>query len=320
MAQLIKIYDCISRYETDPYRYPGQYIRMKKQQWLLLHDAWKANQFDSFLKQYNQQKAPVEEEKTTLFSKLKEKLKKNSSEGSGVMDIPPLIPEAVKEEEFEMQFVSAPRGEEELKQAFLDKIYQFQLKWASSTLWQKSELDRSLFRSKELKFFLQRFPDQYLFMYKPVLKVKQAVTELDLIFILPSEILCITLLKGTENSVFIGDGGHFWVEKEMKLEKKVLNPLISLNRTGSIISQIRESKEVELPVRKLLISEKSYIDLASNPYGVDVIDKRSFTNWFYQLRGAASPVKHAQLKAARAIFDYTVSDSYSRSEWAASEE
>lgn len=33
MAQIIKIQDCISRYEQDPYHYINQFIRLKKQRW-----------------------------------------------------------------------------------------------------------------------------------------------------------------------------------------------------------------------------------------------------------------------------------------------
>lgn len=314
MAQLIKLYDYISRYEMDPYRYPGQFIRMKKQQWRILHEAWKNSQFDVFMKKYEEAGSAEEENKPSLFSKLKGKLVKSKGETVSI-EIPPLLTEAVREEEFDMQFTTEPQAEEDLKHLFLDKIFQFQLKWASSTLRDKSQLDRALYRNKELKFFLQRFPDQYLFMYKPVLKVKQAVTELDLLFILPSEILCMTLLKGEKDSVFIGSNDHFWQEKTSRQDKKVLNPQISLNRSGAIISNMMQSNGIELPVKKLLITQNSYIDHPAQAFDLQIIDKRTFEKWFQQLRGASSPVKHVQLKAAKILFDYTVSDSYPRTEW-----
>ncbi|MFY4774534.1 NERD domain-containing protein [Metabacillus sp. RGM 3146] len=314
MAQLIKLYDYISRYEMDPYRYPGQFIRMKKQQWRILHEAWKTSQFDVFMKKFEGSGTPEEGSKPSLFTKIKGKLVK-SNEDTISIEIPPLIAEAVREEEFDMQFTTEPRAEEDLKHLFLDKIFQFQLKWASSTLRDKSQIDRALYRNKELKFFLQRFPDQYLFMYKPVFKVKQAVTELDLLFILPSEILCMTLLKGEKDSVFIGSNDHFWQEKTGRHVKKVLNPQISLNRAGTIISNMMQSNGIGLPVKKLLISQNSYIDHPSQAFDLQIIDKRTFEKWFQQLRSASSPVKHIQLKAVKVLFDYTVSDSYPRSEW-----
>ncbi|WP_413229413.1 hypothetical protein [Heyndrickxia sporothermodurans] len=40
MGQLIKLQDYISRYEMDPFRYPAQYVRLKKQQWQKLKLDW----------------------------------------------------------------------------------------------------------------------------------------------------------------------------------------------------------------------------------------------------------------------------------------
>jgi hypothetical protein len=41
MAQLIKLLDYVSRYETDLYRYPSQFVRLKKQQWEKMKQHWK---------------------------------------------------------------------------------------------------------------------------------------------------------------------------------------------------------------------------------------------------------------------------------------
>ncbi|KGP90198.1 hypothetical protein N780_06530 [Pontibacillus chungwhensis BH030062] len=40
MAQLIKLQDYVSRYSTDPYRYPGQFIRLKQGNWKKLKSLW----------------------------------------------------------------------------------------------------------------------------------------------------------------------------------------------------------------------------------------------------------------------------------------
>ena len=42
MAQLIKLQDYVSRYESDLSRYPSQFVRIKKQQWEKLKSAWEA--------------------------------------------------------------------------------------------------------------------------------------------------------------------------------------------------------------------------------------------------------------------------------------
>ena len=40
MAQLLKLQDYVSRYESDLSRYPSQYVRLKKQQWEKLKVTW----------------------------------------------------------------------------------------------------------------------------------------------------------------------------------------------------------------------------------------------------------------------------------------
>lgn len=40
LAQLVKLQDYASRYATDPYRYPGQYIRLKKENWRKVKHLW----------------------------------------------------------------------------------------------------------------------------------------------------------------------------------------------------------------------------------------------------------------------------------------
>ncbi|WP_345243373.1 nuclease-related domain-containing protein [Pontibacillus salipaludis] len=40
MAQLIKLQDYVSRYSVDPYRYPGQFIRLKQGNWKKLKSLW----------------------------------------------------------------------------------------------------------------------------------------------------------------------------------------------------------------------------------------------------------------------------------------
>ncbi len=40
MAQLVKLYDYISRYEWNTYRYPTQFIRLKQENWKKLYNRW----------------------------------------------------------------------------------------------------------------------------------------------------------------------------------------------------------------------------------------------------------------------------------------
>lgn len=45
MAQLVKLYDYISRYETNPFHYPTQFIRLKQENWELYKKRTEENSF-----------------------------------------------------------------------------------------------------------------------------------------------------------------------------------------------------------------------------------------------------------------------------------
>ena len=51
MAQLIKLQDYVSRYEQDIYRYPSQFIKLKKQQWDKIKAAYLAGELDQLYSQ-----------------------------------------------------------------------------------------------------------------------------------------------------------------------------------------------------------------------------------------------------------------------------
>ena len=54
---------------------------------------------------------------------------------------------------------------EELKKMFIDQFFHFQLKWASSTLREKSYVDPKFLRDTLLRSILQTLPDNYLILY-----------------------------------------------------------------------------------------------------------------------------------------------------------
>ncbi len=51
MAQLIKLQDYVSRYEQDIYRYPSQFIKLKKQQWDKLKAAYLSGEIEQLFSQ-----------------------------------------------------------------------------------------------------------------------------------------------------------------------------------------------------------------------------------------------------------------------------
>ncbi|WP_010678469.1 hypothetical protein [Bacillus timonensis] len=229
MGQLIKLQDYISRYEVDMFRYPGQFIRVKRQQW----------------------------EKTVLE-----------------------------------------------KQQFLDHIFEFQMKWASSTVRDKSYIDKEFYKDPNLKYFLQRFPDTYLVLYKPIFKLKKAPVEVEIILISPMITWIITILEDKENSVFLGSHERFWTERTGKHEKKVLSPMIELDRMDGIIRTIYSAYGIELPIRKVILNRTGYFDFPLVPYDVELVEKRNYEEWFTSLRNMRSPLKHMQLKAGNALLQH----------------
>ena len=51
MAQLIKLQDYASRYETDPFRYPAQFIRLKQENWKKMKHLWREYSSDKKVSQ-----------------------------------------------------------------------------------------------------------------------------------------------------------------------------------------------------------------------------------------------------------------------------
>ena len=81
------------------------------------------------------------------------------------------------------------------------------------------------------------------------------------------------------------------------------------------MSKILQQSGVELPVKKILISRTSYIDLPEVPFGMEVVDKKKAEDWFEKQRKNTAPTKHQQFKATKALLAYGESDSKRRQEW-----
>lgn len=304
MAQLIKLQDYVSRYEKDIYHYPAQYIRLKKKNWQSVKTAFEGGHLlrDFGLTEPSVIEEPEQPSKKPVIQLLRGLLKRGkqpieSMEEGNLEEF--LSPS--EEESFLNTFTTEPKTIDDLKVLFLDNLFDFQLKWASSTLWEQSRPDRHFYYDDALKYFLQRFPDTYLVLYKPIFLVKKAPVETDIILISPTETWCISLLEGKEGSVFQYSKERFWNELIGKTQRKVLNPLIGLNRMEQIVRKLYEMNSVEFPIHKVILNRNGFIDCPSVPYGIQMIDKRNYSQWFTQLRQLSSPLKHVQLKAAQAL-------------------
>jgi hypothetical protein len=311
MAQLIKLQDYVSRYSQDIYLYPSRYVRLKKKQWAGLKEKWE-NGPDLHIE--NLPDPQQEEQSNKILHKLK----------SIVRQPEPMKEEGFREHQEEqdhlidsgaLNSISNIKTIEELKQHFLDGLLPFQLKWASSTLTERSFIAKEFNNDPTLKFLLQRFPDTFLILYKPIFLLKKAPVEAELIIITPASAMCISIIEAEEDAAYVGSKDRFWIKKTRNKEKKILNPLIALNRTEKIVKTLFDMYGVDLPVQKLLISRNGFFDYPLQPYGVQFIEKRNFEEWFMTLRGMKSPLKHMQLKAAQVLLQYCQTTSVRRLEW-----
>lgn len=325
MAQLIKLLDFVSRYEMNMYRYPTTYIRLKKQHWNKLQALWEEE-----ILEVPDVLEPQVTEKKQRFYKLRNILKQKelesnhekveeSTEFMGHINSNESISDddEMGEDSLPLDYKlnDIPKDEEELKQRFLNQLIEFQIRWASSTIREKSYVDRDLYFNNELKYYLQRFPDNYLVLYHPVFFIQKAPIELEVIMISPTTTWCITIQEGKEDSVFYGSKERFWTEKHMNDEKRVLNPLIAVNRMDNIVKNIYQHHSIELPIKKVVLNRTGYIDYPYAPVDTILIDKRSYDAWFTSLRKLSSPIKHVQLKAAKALLQHCQTTYVKRPEW-----
>lgn len=294
MAQLIKLQDYVSRYEQDIYVYPSRYVRMKQKQWEGLKEAWENEGLP-----WKAEPLPAQNEsgnKQDLLQKMKWIFQKRKETQEDLGD---KGTEEGGDEELALSEVpSTIKSFEDLKQYYLDRLMPFQLKWASSTLTEKSFADLSYLKDESPKYFLQRFPDTFLVMYKPIFLLKKAPVEGEIILITPTAAWCVTLLEEEEDAVYIGSKERFGDKKSGKEARKILSPLLALDRTEVIVKNLFNLSDVDMPVYKAILSRNGYIDYSFPPYGIHFIDKRNYENWFQSMRGLSSPLKHVQLKGA----------------------
>ncbi|WP_408063437.1 nuclease-related domain-containing protein [Ureibacillus sp. GCM10028918] len=323
MAQLVKLQDYISRYQIDLSRYPTQFVRLKKIQWDRVKQQWVSGEEISQWEQIEEQAESKESKRTFSFFE-KFKIKKSAKQVENLEDVE-ITNELINQEDeipeeettlfFEPNIVYKPNTIEELKKMFLDQFFHFQIKWASSTVREKSYVDPKFLRDTLLRNILQSFPDSFLVFYYPIIKVKKAPVELDIVLLTPTECLCITVVEQENQAVFVGEGDRFWTKKFGKTSNKLLNPLIQLNRMESIISKLFIENDVEMPIRKVLLSRNGYFDYPGTVFNVQFIDKRDFTSWLQHLRHYSSPMKHMQMRAAKAILQTVQTTSFNRDIW-----
>ena len=311
MAQLVKLLDYVSRYQNDLSRYPTQYIRLKNSQWDRMKRQW---EMEGDLSDWRQIPDEPEEqaEETKWFSSIFKLLKRTESTEVDEEEEVRIDEDETNIFDFNPNIIYQPKSLEELRKLYLDQLFHFQLKWASSTMLEHSRMDANYIRDPLLRSFTQKLPDSFLLFYYPILKVKKAPVELDVILITPVDCLCIKVLEQEDVAAFIGNNERFWTKKLGDDETKVLNPLIGLNRMEKIVTGIISTQGIEFPVRKILVSRNGYIDYPGVPFDTKIIDRRTYDNWFSSLQKSVTPMKFNQFKAAQSILDNVQTTAVSR--------
>ncbi|MFZ3579820.1 NERD domain-containing protein [Virgibacillus sp. DJP39] len=282
--------DYVSRYEWNAYRYPGQYIRLKQENWQKLHHLWS-----------NPEEEPqqIETNQTlSAFEKWKSFIKRES------------VQEFVEEKD-----EGLPKTEDELKKYFLDKLFPFQLKWASSTLADVSFIDKNIKNDNKLKYFLQRFPDTYLVLYYPVFSLKNVPIDGEIILISPIGIDIISVVDKQPTAKILAGDERTWITEVNEKQEKVLSPLIALKRTEQIVKRVLATEGIDFPIKKLVLSRNNEIVFHTEPYNTKFIGKREYENWFAEKRKLVSPLKNRQLKALETLLKHCQTTSMKRPEW-----
>lgn len=174
MAQLVKLLDYVSRYENDLSRYPTQYIRLKTSQWKRMKIQWEHGaDLSDWSHSPEEPEEQIEEGKwySPLFRLLGNRKERIEEVETVVLEQGDQ--EDVDTLDFYPNIIYHPESEEQLRRLYIDQLFQFQLKWASSTMLEKSKLDPKFMRDSLLRSFTQQLPDSYLLFYYPILKVKK---------------------------------------------------------------------------------------------------------------------------------------------------
>lgn len=298
MAQLIKLENYISRYERDIFHYPGHYIRLKQENWKKLHHLWLEHQEMKIEEIEEDTSSSIQPSRwKSLFfkqSKAREEIDDYTD-----TDIDPVRPTTI----------------DELKRYFLDSLLPFQLKWASSTVDKISFLDKGYETDELLKFFLQRLPDTFLVMFRPIFKLKKTVVEADIIIIHPVGIEIIKIFNLEPSKSIIVQDGRTWFTEENNIQTKMLNPMISAGRTEKIIKSILSFEELDFPIKKVMLSFENSIHFHAEPYNTVLIDKNNIETWIRKKQQFVSPLKRDQLKVSEALLRHCDTVAVPRPEW-----
>ncbi|QOR66390.1 NERD domain-containing protein [Cytobacillus suaedae] len=304
----MKLYDYLSRYELDIFRFPSDFISYKNSQWERIQTAYERGNLEKLITtainqiEMNERFEVVKEDKKSLFLSMKQLFKKKQDTDEQEQSQEESNHSKNNVELFDSnQMLSlidpTIKDLDEVKKQFLEYLFKRQINWAT-----KSEIfvDDAVYDDEILKYFLQRFPDTHLLLYKPVFLVKTAPVSVDIVLLSPTSAWCITILE-EQNDVFQGASGRFWIHHTANGQKKVLSPILGLNRMEKVVEQIFKAHDVDLPINKVVLNRTGFLDYPFPPSDIELVDIRSYERWYAKLKNNPFPLKHSQLKAAEAL-------------------
>lgn len=296
MAQLIKLLDYVSRYESNPFHYPTQYIRLKQENWKRINELWEEENEKEILHAQTEQQIATEKKKFFKWNRFFKQKEPTSD-----------VYEPFKR--------SLPKSKKQLTQYFLNELFPFQLKWATSTISQVSYTDQKYYYDTTLKHFLQRLPDIYLLMYYPIFTIKKAPIEGEIILISPIGVDIIVLMNDYSDATILAEDDRTWSVEQGGNVTKIISPIIALKRTEQIIKRIFSTHKIDFTIEKTIISQRSSILFTNEPYKTSLIGKREYDKWLEEKRSLRSPLKSTQLKVIEALLHHCQTTSVKRPEW-----
>ncbi|TMW71779.1 hypothetical protein [Alteribacter natronophilus] len=305
MAQLVKLADYISRYETDLHRYSSRYPRLKTERWERLKHNWETERKKPLIRDY-------EEIVTSSWG-----MEAGSVWKRMVKQVPFLRRKNVTKEETDggrdVSFNRPVSSLDSLARSFREELYQFQLSWASSTISETSAISSRFEQDTLLARMVKDLPDTYFILYSPVFRVRQAEVELGVIIITPVEIWLLQPLDGDEHTIYSPLNERFWNRQSRSGTEKIIHPGTALKRMASVVKEILQEQGHPAKLKPALVAKNSFIDIPDNNRIYRIIDKRSFPGWFEQMRKNHSPIKSDQLKVTNTLLDYCVTYAAERS-------
>ncbi|WP_079708215.1 nuclease-related domain-containing protein [Paraliobacillus ryukyuensis] len=292
MTQLIKLENYISRYEKDPFHYPGQFIRLKQENWKKLIIQWELQKEQDMLPITEKKEEDMPVSRWKKFFQRREQMEETTDDS-----------------------FTLPTSKQDLKQYFLDTLLPFQLKWASTTINEMSFLDRYYYEDLTLRYFLQRFPDTFFLLYNPVFKLKNATIDAEIILITPVGITIISMIERPSSVKIIAGDDRTWYTEENNIQTKFLSPILGLKRTETVIKSILGTIDTEFPVKKIVLSRTNDMEFQIEPYLTQFIGKGQHETWLQEQRNLVSPLKYTQLKVADALLSHCDSVAVKRPEW-----